>query len=51
MCWEHHREQHDIGQPAFERRYGLDLFALAAEFARYSADIKMREVMRETARH
>lgn len=27
---DHHREQHDIGVPAFERRYALDLSALAA---------------------
>ena len=48
MCWEHHREQHQIGQPAFERRYGLDLFALAAEFAQRSADLPMRDYLKQT---
>ncbi|MFC4294009.1 putative HNHc nuclease [Novosphingobium tardum] len=36
LCREHHGEQHRIGERAFERRHGLDLKALAAEFARRS---------------
>lgn len=36
LCAMHHREQHRIGEPAFERRYGVDLRSLAAEFARRS---------------
>jgi hypothetical protein len=36
LCWLHHREQHNIGEGAFEARYDLDLTALAAEFARRS---------------
>lgn len=36
LCRSHHGEQHDIGEPAFETMYGLDLIALALEFARQS---------------
>ena len=45
LCDMHHLEQHDIGQPAFERKYGLDLFALAAEFVRRSPDTAMKEAL------
>lgn len=47
MCALHHVEQHAIGAPAFERRYGLDLFKLAAEFTAKSTDVAMRESLRE----
>lgn len=33
LCWHHHREQSDVGEAEFERRYGLDLGALAMAFA------------------
>jgi hypothetical protein len=33
LCAHHHREQHDIGEGAFERRYAIDLHELALEFA------------------
>ncbi len=46
-CALHHKEQHSIGQPAFERKYGLDLFAIAAEFARRSPDRKLRDALKE----
>ncbi|QGN56544.1 hypothetical protein GKE62_17800 [Novosphingobium sp. Gsoil 351] len=36
LCRAHHAEQHQIGEPAFEIRYGLDLVALAEVFARRS---------------
>jgi hypothetical protein len=36
LCRDHHAEQHRIGETAFEKRHGLDLFALAEEFARRS---------------
>lgn len=36
LCWLHHREQHDLGEMSFESKYGLDLAALAVEFARQS---------------
>ena len=33
LCAHHHAEQHRIGEPAFEERYGLDLRELAELFA------------------
>jgi hypothetical protein len=36
LCKAHHVEQHAMGEPAFEAKYGLDLRALALEFARRS---------------
>lgn len=36
LCAHHHREQHDVGEPRFEEKYGLDLISLAREFARRS---------------
>ena len=36
LCEYHHREQHRLGEPAFEKRYELHLLGLAMEFARKS---------------
>ena len=36
LCRFHHAEQHRIGEPAFELRYGIDLLDLASAFARLS---------------
>src|ERR1700690_1862323 len=36
LCHLHHEEQHRIGADAFAKKYGIDLWALAAEFARKS---------------
>lgn len=36
LCREHHTEQHRIGEGEFERRYAIDLRALAGEFTRRS---------------
>ena len=33
LCRDHHIEQHQIGEAAFEKRYGIDMRALAEEFA------------------
>ena len=33
LCRDHHIEQHQIGEAAFERRYAIDMRALAEEFA------------------
>jgi hypothetical protein len=33
LCAEAHREQHQIGEPAFERRYGIDMRELAESHA------------------
>ena len=46
LCRDHHREQHNLGADAFGRKYGLDLWALAAEFARQSPDSEMRASLR-----
>lgn len=36
LCRDHHFEQHQIGEIAFSKQYGLDLIELAREFARRS---------------
>ena len=33
LCGDHHAEQHRIGGPAFQARYGIDLVALSVAFA------------------
>lgn len=47
LCRTHHREQHQIGQPAFERKYGIDMEVKAAEFAASSPDLKIKAAMGE----
>ena len=42
LCRLHHDEQHRIGSDAFGKKYGIDLWGLAAEFARRSPDREMR---------
>lgn len=32
LCDKHHRRQHFIGEPAFEKAFGIDMKALAAAF-------------------
>jgi len=39
-------EQHRLGVDAFDRKYGTDLRALAAEFARRSPDVGMRAALK-----
>jgi hypothetical protein len=34
LCRVHHNEQHNIGVNAVDRKYGIDLWAFAAEFLR-----------------
>lgn len=46
-CRKHHAEQHTIGQLAFERKYGINLADICAEFARLSTDIAMKAAMAE----
>lgn len=36
LCFFHHAEQHRIGEPAFEKQHGIDLIAIAQEFAKCS---------------
>ena len=42
LCRTHHDEQHRLGATRFAQKYQLDLWALAAEFARRSPDRDMR---------
>jgi len=42
LCRAHHDEQHHLGVEDFNRKYGIDLWALAVEFARRSPDWEMR---------
>ena len=46
LCRTHHDEQHRIGADAFGDKYQIDLWALAAEFARKSPDVEMRASLR-----
>ena len=43
----HHMEIHTIGIETFQAKYGIDLFALAAEFARRTTDKALRDAMRQ----
>ena len=47
LCRTHHREQHNRGVETFMRTYGIDLWAIAAEFAARSPDLRMRAAMPE----
>jgi Putative HNHc nuclease len=42
LCRLHHIEQHRLGTARFAQKYQLDLWALAAEFARRSPDRDMK---------
>ena len=46
LCRDHHVEQHSLGIEAFERKHGIDLLALAVEFARRSPDADMRAALK-----
>jgi hypothetical protein len=46
LCRIHHDEQHRIGADAFGKKYDIDLWVLAAEFARRSPDWEMRASLR-----
>ena len=46
LCRLHHDEQHRIGADSFGRKYGIDLWELATEFARRSPDQQMRASLR-----
>ncbi len=49
LCPEHHREQHQIGQKAFEEKYQFSMAQFAAEFAKKTTDKRMREAMNARA--
>jgi len=44
-CTEHHVEQHTIGIETFQRKYNIDLQAIAAEFARLTPDKALRQAI------
>jgi hypothetical protein len=46
LCRVHHEEQHRLGADAFGRQHSIDVWALAAEFARRSPDSEMRASLR-----
>jgi hypothetical protein len=46
-CRQHHAEAHRIGHDSFAAKYGIDLWALAAEFTRRSPDERMKQALRE----
>ena len=42
LCFYHHRRQHDIGEPRFEKEFGINMKKIAAELWRRSpARVKM----------
>jgi hypothetical protein len=41
LCHQHHREQHLVGEKAFQSRYAIDLYELAMEFKRRSPHRKV----------
>jgi hypothetical protein len=48
LCRIHHGEQHRIGTRALNEKYGIDLWGIAAEFARRSPDWEMRASIRRS---
>lgn len=46
LCRAHHDEQHRLGAAAFGRKYQIDQWALASEFAQRSPDWEMRASLR-----
>lgn len=36
LCRECHAEQHRLGEATFQKKYGIDMAAMAAEFAKAS---------------
>lgn len=42
----HHLESHDVGVSIFQKKYGIDLWKLAAEFAAKTTDTSMKEAIR-----
>lgn len=46
LCLVHHAEAHKHGHDTFARKYRVDLWALAREFAAKSPDLAMKEAMR-----
>jgi hypothetical protein len=51
LCVDHHKEQHTVGIETFQQKYKINLFAIAAEFARTTTDRALREAMRQPDWH
>lgn len=52
LCRDHHSEQHRMGETPFAKRHGVDLHALAGEFAKASpkaTDIRIEQRERQHA--
>ena len=47
LCLAHHHEQHSMGIESFQAKYKIDLFAIAAEFARTTTDKALRQALLE----
>jgi hypothetical protein len=47
LCHIHHDEQHRMGEPAFEKKYGINMKQLAREFVRTTPDLLMRQAMKD----
>ena len=43
LCHDHHVEQHQIGERAFEERYDLSMKGLAREFAQRSPYLRQSD--------
>ena len=46
LCHAHHAEQHTKGHITFQKKYGIDMEQLAAEFARKSPDLAMKDSLK-----
>jgi hypothetical protein len=46
-CDGAHKLQHQIGEPAFEKRFAITLKDVCLTFAKASPDVEMKAVMRE----
>jgi hypothetical protein len=47
LCRGHHSYAHDKGADTARRRFGVDLWAVAAELVRQSTDTDMKQAMRD----
>ena len=47
LCSWHHGVQHTLGESTFEKRYWINMKAIALGLARQSPDQDMRRIMRE----
>ena len=50
MCHAHHAEAHQHGEATFQRKYAIDLIAVALEFAAKSPVMEVREYAKALAK-